>query len=313
MVMVLLAIKIVHFVMMYSIQFVVSMELHIKIFVNSENVLESKLLTMDLAEFLTIDYQKVTKNVIVLSDLNLSVVLIMLHGLIDVFWTVLEISYKMKVLVWENVVVLKLINQFVVWTEKHTWMIVKENVKVLTNYMMVNVQILNQLDVNIVKVSLMLYVVLMELLMTTYVISNVLVLNFSVKQLVLQLKKIVNVIKDMFQFVVLITEHIEINVWWNVLKSENNTMVFVEIMKLIILKFSVNVNVVVKYNLFVVLIIELILTLVSLIVLLVVKLFIGVNVNILTHKNVVVKIMKCQFVVEISKHTKTNVLWIVWK
>ena len=58
----------------------------------------------------------------------------------------------------------------------------------------------------------MLYVVLMELLMTTYVISNVLVLNFSVKQLVLQLKKIVNVIKDMFQFVVLITEHIEINV-----------------------------------------------------------------------------------------------------
>ena len=85
MVMVLLAIKIVHFVMMYSIQFVVSMELHIKIFVNSENVLESKLLTMDLAEFLTIDYQKVTKNVIVLSDLNLSVVLIMLHGLIDVF------------------------------------------------------------------------------------------------------------------------------------------------------------------------------------------------------------------------------------
>ena len=313
MVMVLLAIKIVHFVMMYSIQFVVSMELHIKIFVNSENVLESKLLTMDLAEFLTIDYQKVTKNVIVLSDLNLSVVLIMLHGLIDVFWTVLEISYKMKVLVWENVVVLKLINQFVVWTEKHTWMIVKENVKVLTNYMMVNVQILNQLDVNIVKVSLMLYVVLMELLMTTYVISNVLVLNFSVKQLVLQLKKIVNVIKDMSQFVVLITEHIEINVWWNVLKSENNTMVFVEIMKLIILKFSVNVNVVVKYNLFVVLIIELILTLVSLIVLLVVKLFIGVNVNILTHKNVVVKIMKCQFVVEISKHTKTNVLWIVWK
>ena len=95
------------------------------------------------------------------------------------------------------------------------------------------------------------------------------------------------------------------------LKSENNTMVFVEIMKLIILKFSVNVNVVVKYNLFVVPIIELILTLVSLIVLLVVKLFIGVNVNILTHKNVVVKIMKCQFVVEISKHTKTNVLWIV--
>ena len=88
-------------------------------------------------------------------------------------------------------------------------------------------------------------------------------------------------------------------------------MVFVEIMKLIILKFSVNVNVVVKYNLFVVPIIELILTLVSLIVLLVVKLFIGVNVNILTHKNVVVKIMKCQFVVEISKHTKTNVLWIV--
>ena len=85
MVMVLLAIQIVHFVMMYSIQFVVSMELHIKIFVNSENVLESKLLTMDLAEFLTIDYQKVTKNVIVLSDLNLSVVLIMLHGLIDVF------------------------------------------------------------------------------------------------------------------------------------------------------------------------------------------------------------------------------------
>ena len=91
-------------------------------------------------------------------------------------------------------------------------MTVKENVKVLTNYMMVNVQILNQLDVNIVKVSLMLYVVLMELLMTTYVISNVLVLNFSVKQLVLQLKKIVNVIKDMSQFVVLITEHIEINV-----------------------------------------------------------------------------------------------------
>ena len=88
-------------------------------------------------------------------------------------------------------------------------------------------------------------------------------------------------------------------------------MVFVEIMKLIILKFSVNVNVVVKYNLFVVLIIELILTLVSLIVLPAVKLFIGVNVNILTHKNVVVKIMKCQFVVEISKHTKTNVLWIV--
>ena len=85
MVMVLLAIKIVHFVMMYSIQFVVSMELHIKIFVNSENVLESKLLTMDLAEFLTIDYQKVTKNVIVLSDLNLSVVLILSHGLIDVF------------------------------------------------------------------------------------------------------------------------------------------------------------------------------------------------------------------------------------
>ena len=85
MVMVLLAIEIVHFVTMYSIQFVVSMELHIKIFVNSENVLESKLLTMDLAEFLTIDYQKVTKNVIVLSDLNLSVVLIMLHGLIDVF------------------------------------------------------------------------------------------------------------------------------------------------------------------------------------------------------------------------------------
>ena len=71
--------------MMYSIQFVVSMELHIKIFVNSENVLESKLLTMDLAEFLTIDYQKVTKNVIVLSDLNLSVVLILSHGLIDVF------------------------------------------------------------------------------------------------------------------------------------------------------------------------------------------------------------------------------------
>ena len=85
MVMVLLAIKIVHFVMMYSIQFVVSMELHIKIFVNSENVLESKLPTMDLAEFLTIDYQKVTKNVIVLSDLNLSVVLILSHGLIDVF------------------------------------------------------------------------------------------------------------------------------------------------------------------------------------------------------------------------------------
>ena len=85
MVMVLLAIEIVHFVTMYSIQFVVSMELHIKIFVNSENVLESKLLTMDLAEFLTIDYQKVTKNVIVLSDLNLSVVLILSHGLIDVF------------------------------------------------------------------------------------------------------------------------------------------------------------------------------------------------------------------------------------
>ena len=148
--------------------------------------------------------------------------------------------------------------------------------------------------------------------MTTYVISNVLVLNFSVKQLVLQLKKIVNVIKDMSQFVVLITEHIEINVWWNVLKSENNTMVFVEIMKLIILKFSVNVNVVVKYNLFVVPIIELILTLVTLIVVLVVKLFIGVNAKVLILNNVVVKIMKFQFVVKISKHIEINVLWIVW-
>ena len=117
----------------------------------------------------------------------------------------------------------------------------------------------------------------------------------------------------MYQFVVLIIELIEINVWWNVLKLENNTMVFVEIMKLIILKSSVNVNVVIKYNLFVVLITELILILVSLIVLLVVKLFIGVNVNISIQRNVVVKIMKCLFVEEIWRPTKTNVQWIVWR
>ena len=149
--------------------------------------------------------------------------------------------------------------------------------------------------------------------MTIYVIYNVLMLNFSVRELVLQLKKIVNVTKDMYLYVVLIIELIEIHVWWNVLKLENNITVFVEIMKLIILKSLVNVNVVIKYNLFVVLITELILTLVSLTVLLVVKLFIGVNVNISIQNNVVVKIMKCLFVVEIWKHIKINVLWIVWK
>ena len=45
--------------------------------------------------------------------------------------------------------------------------------------------------------------------MTTCVISSAQVLNSSVKQLVPPLKKIVNVIKDMSQFVVLITKHIE--------------------------------------------------------------------------------------------------------
>jgi hypothetical protein len=91
-------------------------------------------------------------------------------------------------------------------------MIAKENVKELINYMTVNVQILNLQVVNIVLVSLMPFVVLTELLMTTCVIYSVLELNFSVKPLVLQSKKIVSVIKDMSQYVVLITELIEINV-----------------------------------------------------------------------------------------------------
>jgi hypothetical protein len=91
-------------------------------------------------------------------------------------------------------------------------MTAKENVKELINYMTVNAQILNLQAVNIALVSLMPFVVLTELLMTTCVIYNALVLNFSVKPLVLQSKKIVSVIKDMSQFVVLITELIEINV-----------------------------------------------------------------------------------------------------
>ena len=83
-------------------------------------------------------------------------------------------------------------------------MIVKENVKVLKNYMMVNVQILNLLDVNIVKDSSMLSVVSMVLPMITCVTCNVLESSCSVNKLVLPLKKTVNVIKDMFLFVVLI-------------------------------------------------------------------------------------------------------------
>lgn len=88
-------------------------------------------------------------------------------------------------------------------------MTVKENVKVLKNYMMVNVQIQNRPDVNIVKVFIMLSVVLTVSPMTTCVISSAQVLNSSVNKLVPPLKKIVNVIKDMSQFVVLITKHIE--------------------------------------------------------------------------------------------------------
>lgn len=67
--MVILLIKIVRSVMMLSTQFVVSMVLLIKIFVSLENVLEFKLLTMDLVEFLTIEDQKIEELVNVLSNL----------------------------------------------------------------------------------------------------------------------------------------------------------------------------------------------------------------------------------------------------
>lgn len=149
-----------------------------------------------------------------------------------------------------------------VWIEKHTITIVNWNAKVFQNYMMVNVPILNHKDVNIVKDFSMQFVVSMELLMITYVTYNVPKLIYSVKELALQSERIVNAIRDMSLFVVLIIKLIETIVWWNVLKLENNTMVFAEITKLITLKYSENANVEINNKLFVELMEELIWTLV---------------------------------------------------
>lgn len=111
------------------------------------------------------------------------------------------------------------------------------------NYTMENALTQNQLVVNTVKDFSMLFVVSMELLMTISVTCNVPKSIFSVEDLVHQSELTVNVIRDMFLFVVLTIRPIEMTVSWNVLKSENNTMVFVEIMKSIIQKFSENANV----------------------------------------------------------------------
>ena len=70
-------IKIVHYVMMYLIQYVVLMVLHIKIYVNLENVLEFNLQISDLVVFLIIEDQEIKINVNVLSNLILFVVLIL--------------------------------------------------------------------------------------------------------------------------------------------------------------------------------------------------------------------------------------------
>lgn len=77
MVMVHQVIKIVHYVMMYLIQYVVLMVLHIKIYVNLENVLEFNLQISDLVVFLIIEDQEIKINVNVLSNLILFVVLIL--------------------------------------------------------------------------------------------------------------------------------------------------------------------------------------------------------------------------------------------
>ena len=109
--------------------------------------------------------------------------------------------------------------------------------------MMENVLTQNLLVVNTVKDFSMLSVVSMELLMTISVTCNVPKSIFSAEDLVHQSEPTVNVTRDMFLFVVLTIRLIEMTVSWSVLKSENNTMVFAEIMKLIILKFSENANV----------------------------------------------------------------------
>lgn len=77
---------------------------------------------------------------------------------------------------------------------------------------MVNALTLNQLDVNTAKDFSMLSVVLMELPMTICVIYNAPKLIYSANLLAHQLKEIANVIKDMFQFVVLTTRLTEMNV-----------------------------------------------------------------------------------------------------
>lgn len=111
-----------------------------------------------------------------------------------------------------NVVVQISTPQFAEWTERLIQMSVLYSVLEFPNYMMANALTLNQEDVSTARDSLTLFAVLMELLMTICVIYNAPKLISSAKQLAQQLREIVNVIKDTYQFVVLTTRPIEMNV-----------------------------------------------------------------------------------------------------
>lgn len=84
--------------------------------------------------------------------------------------------------------------------------------KEFKNYMKENALTLNLLIATTVKDSLTLFAESTESLMIICVILNVLEVNFFVRLLVLHLRRIVNVIRDMFLFVVLTIRVIEISV-----------------------------------------------------------------------------------------------------
>ena len=178
-----------------------------------------------------------------------------------------------------NVVVQISTPQFAEWTERLIQMSVLYSVLEFPNYMMANALTLNQEDVSTARDSLTLFAVLMELLMTICVIYNAPKLISSAKQLAQQLREIVNVIKDTYQFVVLTTRPIEMNVWWSALRSENNTTEFAEITKLTTARFLGNASVEINNRQFVELTVELTWILVILIVSEEARPFIGENAN----------------------------------
>ena len=178
-----------------------------------------------------------------------------------------------------NVVVQISTPQFAEWTERLIQMSVLYSVLEFPNYMMANALTLNQEDVSTARDSLTLFAVLMELLMTICVIYNAPKLISSAKQLAQQLREIVNVIKDTYQFAVLTTRPIEMNVWWSALRSENNTTEFAEITKLTTARFLGNASVEINNRQFVELTVELTWILVILIVSEEARPFIGENAN----------------------------------